>query len=79
MNTRRPTPKQAAILKFLQEHPTMTKAQAVELIGDYYYNADFHVGDTLSRMVARGMIIRVSKGVYAGKPPPTLEFGKPCP
>ena len=42
-----------------------TKKEAVELIGHtYYHNADFNVGNVLSRLVNSGRLERVKKGVY---------------
>ncbi len=44
---------------------TITKAEAVALIGDRYYrHADKYVGDILSRMVDAGMLTRVKPGVF---------------
>ena len=44
---------------------TITKKEAVELIGNnYFINADKHTGDVLSRMVTRKILIRVKPGVF---------------
>jgi predicted transcriptional regulator of viral defense system len=60
------TTKQNAVMAFLRQHGQMTLSQAVELIGgDVYANQAFHVGNVLRRMIARGMIRRVKRGVYA--------------
>lgn len=54
-----------------------TKREAVAQYGHRYYcNADFHVGNLLSTMVKRGILVREKPGHYRiGKkiqPPPTI-------
>lgn len=60
------SPKQKAVLRYLQDNETITLAQAVTLIGGTVYaNANFHVGNTMGAMVKRGLIKRVKRGVFA--------------
>lgn len=43
----------------------LTKKKIIELGGiGYYCNTDKHTGETLSRMVKSGLLIRVKKGSY---------------
>lgn len=43
----------------------LTKAEIIKGAGLYYYhNGNKHAGDVLSRMVKRGLLIRVRKGVF---------------
>jgi len=59
------TPKQSAIMGAIRKSGSITKKEAVALIGrDYYCNAPFHVGNVLSRMVNAGMIRRVKNGLF---------------
>lgn len=60
------TPEQKQIMAILQANGgEVTKAQVVEAIGgDYYCNGSFHVGNSLSRMVNSGILIRVNPGVF---------------
>ncbi len=63
--------KQKEILEFIQESKDsqITKQQAVDLIGGCYYcNESKHTGDVLTRMVKRGLLKRVSRGVYERGP-----------
>ena len=56
---------QAAILGYIRENGSITKKQAVALIGHaYFHNAAFHVGNVLTRMVRANMIQRKIQGVY---------------
>ena len=56
---------QSAILGYIRENGSITKKQAVALIGHaYFHNAAFHVGNVLTRMVRANMIQRKSQGVY---------------
>lgn len=62
----KPSEKQSKILDWAMSNTEITKRKAVELIGgDYYHNADKHVGDVLSRMVNSGLLKRIKNGVYA--------------
>lgn len=62
---RKPSPKQAKVLGYVREHGQITLQQGVDLIGtDIYAKACKHVGVTLSNMVRRGMLVRVTKGVF---------------
>lgn len=57
--------KQRTILKHLQDNRQISKKEAVELLKHYYYyNASKHVGDILTRMVRKGILKRVRRGVY---------------
>jgi hypothetical protein len=60
------TPKQAAILRECKNlGGTITKKDAVRLIGDgYYHNAEKYVGEVLATMVKSGLIVRVKMGHY---------------
>lgn len=58
------TPKQSAVIKFCHENGGITKAQAMGLINDHYHNGSKHVGETLSRMVNQGLLIRVKPGIF---------------
>ena len=42
----------------------ITTRQAVETVGHNYHNSDKYTGETLSRMVKAGHLIRVRPGVY---------------
>lgn len=58
------TKKQSQILRYCKANGGITKKQAVVLIDDYYHNADFLVGQILSRMVNAGLLTRVKPGVF---------------
>jgi len=62
----KPSPKQAAILRECKNlGGTITKKDAVRLIGqDYYSHAEKYVGDVLSRMVDAGFLVRVKPGTF---------------
>lgn len=65
-----PSSKQRRVIEYLRQHGSITTKQAVELIGrNLYANAAHHVGATLRRMVARGMIERVKPGLFTLKTP----------
>jgi len=67
------TPDQRKIINFIQSKGTATKADIVALDGGQYYrNANKHIGDRLSRMVNAGMLERVKPVVFrigSGKKP----------
>jgi len=54
------------IIRFAIEHGnTITKQQAVELLGSAYYcNESHHVGEILSRLVNNGTLTRIKPGVF---------------
>lgn len=57
--------RQHTILEAFRNKDCFTKAEAVDLIGIYYYcNAHKYVGDVLARMVKRRLIERIKRGVY---------------
>lgn len=59
------SPKQAVVMSALKKKGTLTLTEAVDLIGgNVYTNRRFHVGNVLSRMVERGMIVRVKPGLF---------------
>ena len=58
--------KQRVILETLSKQQVIALPQAVRLIGgNIYHNEAKHVGSILSNMVKRGMIRRLSPGVFA--------------
>jgi hypothetical protein len=55
----------AIILSAHQNDGQITKAEAVQLIGGYYYhNADKYVGEVLARLVKTRVLNRIQRGVY---------------
>jgi len=59
------SPKQQAIIDHIKVNGSITKAQAVELVGgNIHHNAQHYVGQILARMIRRGMILRKERGVY---------------
>ena len=61
----KPSEKQQKVLDYLEANGQITLGEAVMIIGrDYYCNERFHVGQVLSRMVKRGLIKRVSRGLF---------------
>lgn len=60
------SPKQSVIIHYLRDHQDINLGKSIELIGgNIYCNERFHVGNILSNMVKRGMIVRVKRGVFA--------------
>lgn len=60
------SPKRHVILQRLRSQPSITLAEAVELIGgNIYANKNFHVGNVLSAMVKAGLIKRVKRGTFS--------------
>ena len=70
--------KQAVLMLELQKCGTLTLARAIELVGqDIYDNRAKHVGAILTRMVKRGLIVRVKPGVFERAPSaPQVEIAK---
>jgi hypothetical protein len=67
------SPKQQRIMDALRVSETITLDTAVLLIGgNIYANAKFHVGNVLSNMVKRGMILRIKPGLF-GRPEQNQE------
>lgn len=59
------TEKQKAVINYCLSHGNrITKKEAMTIIDDHYANGDKHVGETLSRMVKAGMLIREKPGVF---------------
>lgn len=59
------SPKQRVVLDYVREHSIITLDLAVVLFGgDLYANAHRHVGALLSRMVARGLLVRTKPGLF---------------
>jgi len=59
------SPKQRAVIEHLRKAGQITLTEAVCLIGrDIYANQKFHVGNVLSNMVKRGLLMRVKPGVF---------------
>jgi len=58
--------KQKMLLDFaFKNNNKITKKQAVELIGSFYYcNEQKHVGDVLSRMVNSNLLKRIKNGEF---------------
>lgn len=65
---------QAEVMRLLRERGTLTLDDAVAIFGKrIYHNASAHIGARMSRMVDRGLIVRVKPGVFA-IPKQTTEF-----
>lgn len=60
------SPKQKTIILFAHKNDGyISKQEAVEQIGGFYYNnADKYVGEVLSRMVKAGILVRFKIGHY---------------
>ena len=59
------TTKQLQIMQHIEKYGSITKKEAVTILGrHYYYNASKHVGELLSRMVKSGHITREKRGTY---------------
>ena len=57
--------KQLKIITFLRENNQITLDEATELIGyGIYYRQKHYVGQTMSRMVKQGHIVRVKRGLF---------------
>ncbi len=57
--------KQRAIFDYLRINSTITLLQATALVGrNVYTNSIEHTGALLSRMVKRGLIVRVKPGLF---------------
>lgn len=59
------TPKQKAIVNYLQSNESITFDKVRELIDDHYCNGGKHCSDAMTRMVKQGFIVRVKKGVFS--------------
>ena len=59
------TEKQKTILEFAWKNDNkVTKSDAMKLINTHFYNGDKHVGESLSRMVRAGLLVRVKPGYF---------------
>lgn len=60
------TTHQKLIIQLCQSNDgDLTKKQVVETYGHWHYaNEAFHIGNTLSRMVNSGLLIRIRPGVF---------------
>jgi hypothetical protein len=59
------TTRQDMILRHVREHGCITLLEATLLTGaGLYANAERHVGASLARMVRRGLLARVRRGVF---------------
>lgn len=60
------TPEQKKIIAWAKSlGGSFTKREAVEQFGGaYYYNGEKHVGDRISRMVAKKYLIRLAPGKF---------------
>ena len=58
--------RQAEILETFPNKETILSKKEIIERGQirYYFNTEKHVGDTLSRMVKNGLLVRVKKGYY---------------
>lgn len=67
--------KQSQVLAFLRKVDSANKSEIYENVDfGYYLNWQKHLGELLSRMVKRGLIERVEKGVYRIKDKPKSKF-----
>jgi len=58
------TQHQKAIIIYLQTGHKEKKQIVNKFKSWHYANSNKHIGDILSRMVNRGLIVRVKKGIY---------------
>lgn len=66
------TEKQKIIVEYIRNgRGEITKKEAVQLIGNQYHNREKYVGETLSRMVKKGILCRVKLGTYKLKTYPS--------
>lgn len=65
--------KQQKLLDFIRSgRGEITKKEAVQILERHYYaNAEKYVGEILTRMVSRGILCRVKRGVYKLKTYPS--------
>lgn len=57
--------KQRVIIEYIRSNGNITKQQAVQMLGKYYYhNGEKYVGEILSNMVKRRYIKRIKNGVF---------------
>mgnify|MGYP003451038764 CR=1 FL=1 len=62
----KPSDHQSQIIKYLSTVESATKKEIYDNVKfGYYHNWEKHLGDTLSRMVNRGFIFRVKKGLFS--------------
>jgi len=59
--------KQTAILRYIADGEK-TKKQIVNRFGAWHYrNSNKYIGEILTRMVRKGLLVRVEKGLYKRK------------
>lgn len=69
---RKLSPHQLAVMDLFKKKSEITLSDAVGVLGKHYYaNARFHVAMVLSRMVKRGLIVRIKPGHF--RPPNPVE------
>lgn len=74
----KPSDHQLQIILYLNKVESATKKEIYRNVNfGYYHNWEKHLGDTLSRMVNRGLIFREKKGVYRIKPSQKMILEQP--
>ena len=60
------TEKQRKVLTALEQCPEGANLEEIysKVSFSYYFNHKKHLGDIMSRLVKRGLVVRVKKGVY---------------
>lgn len=56
--------KQEKIMREIVDKGSITLDRAIELVGDQYHNQSHHTGNILRRLMKRGRIERLKRGVY---------------
>lgn len=65
--------KQQKIMQHVQAHGSITLTEAVGLVGgNLYANDSKHVGAVLSRLVHRGLLVRIKPGLFQVGEKPAL-------
>ncbi|NOY50459.1 MAG: hypothetical protein GXO88_07855 [Chlorobi bacterium] len=63
--------KQAQIYRYIKKNPETTLQEIADAMPwDYFHNRNKHFGEICSRMVKRGAIQRVKKGIFIINPKP---------
>lgn len=58
------TQKQKAIIDYIGDGEKKRSQIVNKFDAWYYYNSNKHIGEILARMVEKGILVRVKKGVY---------------